>query len=71
MIFIQQKLTDTERVRDMNRMRSSVPHLKGVPRARRIGGWWRGYIQRANIYRIPVFVKNINPQFQEALVSVR
>ena len=32
MIFIQQKLTDTESVRDMNRMRSSVPHLKGVPR---------------------------------------
>ena len=32
----------------MNRV-SPVPHRKGVPRGRRIGRWWRGYIQRDNV----------------------
>jgi len=70
LLFTQQKLTDTESVRDMNRMKGSVPHLKGVSQWRRIGRWWRGCTQRDNVYKIP-FVKNINPQFQKALVPVR
>ena len=57
MLFIQQKFTDTESVRDMNRMRGSVPHLKGVSWGRRIGRWWRGCIQRDNVYKILVCEK--------------
>ena len=38
---------------------------------KRIGRCWRRHIQRDSVYKIPVFVKNINPQFQKALVPVR
>lgn len=35
---------------------------------KKLGKWWRGHIQRANIHKITVFVKNTNHWFQKALV---
>jgi len=40
------------------------PTSKRNSMGKRIGRWWRGCIQRDNVYKIPVFVKNINPRHE-------